>query len=768
MSAARLRCRPARTLRVALLAAIAFAAFALPGPAQVVPGRGGSAPGAAGPVGSAPAADGVIDLVRLDGVINFDGVPDEPIWQRIEPFPLTMYSPTYRGSPGERTEIRVAYDDEYIWVAAVMHERDPANIDAYSLRRDFWSGDDTFGILLDTFNDDENAVRFTGTPLGARLDYDITLNGAEVSDTWDTFWDLRTRIGESGWTGEMRIPFSSLRFTPDGDEVVMGMTVYRWTSRTNERVTFPAIPSEFKDTRVSIMQDVRMTGVSRRSPVYVTPYVLSGVDRQTSIPTGATHFERLSDESFEVGADVKLSPSSNLTIDLSANTDFANVEADQQQVNLTRFPLFFEEKRPFFLERAGPFSFSTGADQGRLFHSRSIGLVDGQPVRILVGVRALGRAGRVDFGGLSMQTARHDGGPSENLAVGRVRAQTLNTTSYVGGMLTSRFAEGGDRNVTYGLDSSLNPWGDEYFTIKWLQTFERSQGVNVASGRWDDSRLVLDWSRRRIQGLSYSTTFTRSGAGYNPGVGFESRRDFKRVGSSIDYQWFFSEESSLRRLWIGHWGNAWFRNDAGDVSTAWLHPFVQIETKNGATVLISTNHSFDDTGDGFSLSDEAQVPPGEYWMTEAWLSFGPPDGWSIAPIVTFQGGEFYDGTKVGLSTTLRWRASRHLEVTGDYQLNRIRFDTRAQAFDSHLVGVRVRGAWNASLSAEAFVQYNSTIDRVTGNTRLRYDVREGRDLWLVWNESLNTQLEYPGASVLRLPRSDARQFVVKYTHTLGL
>ncbi|MCG8466657.1 MAG: carbohydrate binding family 9 domain-containing protein [Gemmatimonadetes bacterium] len=720
------------------------------------------------PSGAASMAEGIMDLPRLGGPVEFDGIPDEAVWQAIDPLPLSMYSPTYLGTPSERTELRVAYDDEYLWVAAMLHEDDPTNIDAYSLRRDFWSGDDTFGILLDTFNDNENAVRFTGTPLGVRLDYDITRDGDDVSDTWDTFWDLRTNIGPSGWSGEMRIPFSSLRFTPQGGDVVMGMTVYRWTSRTNERVTFPAIPSDFEDTKVSIMQDVRLRGVSRRNPVYVTPYLLSGLDQQSSLVPSETAFERRTDGSFEIGADAKVSPSSNLTIDLSVNTDFADVEADQQQVNLTRFPLFFEEKRPFFLERAGLFAFSTGADEGRLFHSRRIGLVDGQPVRILGGIRAVGRLAGVDFGALSMQTARHDGGPSENLGVGRVRARVLNTTSYVGGMFTSRAAEGGDHNLTYGLDGSLNPWGDEYFTVKWLQTFQRRDGAILASGGWDDSRLVLDWSRRRVQGLSYSTTFTRSGPGYDPGVGFESRSDFSRVGSSVDYQWFLGETSPFRRIWIGHWGNAWFRNQGGDVSTAWLHPFFWLETKNGATILVSTNHSYDDTREGFCLSDEAEVLPGEYWMTEAWLSFGPPDGWRIAPIVTLQAGEFYDGSKLRLWTTLRWRASKHLELMGDYQLNRIRFDDRAQAFDSHLLGFRARAAWNSRLSAEAFVQYNSTIDRITGNTRLRYNFREGRDLWLVWNESLNTDLEPPEASDLRLPRTDARQLVLKYTHTLGL
>lgn len=750
-----------RAKRVALGLAFVVAVAAL-APISIAAQAMGS------PTGRASTADGIIDLPRLIGPVEFDGIPDDAAWQAIDPLPLSMYSPTYQGTPSERTEIRVAYDDEYIWVSAVLHEQDVTNIDAFSLRRDFWSGDDTFGILLDTFNDDENAVRFVGTPLGARLDYDITRDGDDVSDTWDTFWDLRTNIGATGWTGEMRIPFSSLRFTPQGDEVVMGMMAYRWTSRTNERVTFPAIPSEFRDTRVSIMQDVRLRGISQRSPIYVTPYLLSGVDQQAMLTTSGTAYELESDGSFEVGADAKINPSPNLTIDLSVNTDFANVEADQQQVNLTRFPLFFEEKRPFFLERAGVFAFSTGADQGRLFHSRRIGLVNGQPVRILGGIRALGRAGRVDFGGLSMQTGRHEGGPSENLAVGRVRSQVLNTTSYVGGMVTSRFAEGGDRNLTYGLDSALNPWGDEYFTVKWLQTFERLDGETVASGGWDDSRIVLDWSRRRVQGFSYSTTLTRSGPGYDPGVGFESRTDFTRVGSSIDYQHFFDEESSLRKIWTGHWGNAWRRNAEGDVSTAWLHPFVQFETKNGTTILISTNHSFDDTRDGFSLSEDARVLPGEYWMSEAWLSFGPPDGWALAPIVTFFGGEFYDGTKVQVFTTLRWRASKHLELNGDYRLNRIRFDDRGQQFDSHLVGFRARAAWNANLSAEAFVQYNSTIDRVTGNTRLRYNVTEGQDLWLVWNESLNTELEPPGLAALRLPRTGARQLVIKYSHTLGV
>jgi len=742
-------------------------------------GQGDAADGDLRAAMDAPVATGIRDLQRLSGPVTLDGIPDETAWQDVRPLPLTMYEPSFRGASDRHIEVLVGYDDEALYVAARFFHADPSEIRAYSLTRDRWSGDDGFGLLLDTFNDNENAVRFVGLPLGTRMDMSIAgdgqggdaggSGGGPRGMSWNTFWDLKTRITDEGWTGEMRIPFSSLRFEtgPDGS-VVMGMMAYAYEPGDGNRWTFPAIPPSSPYTQVSAFQDVRLQGVASRNPVYVAPYVLTSRDRAAELAPTGDRWLSPAENSVEVGGDVKINPTPNLTLDLTANTDFAAVEADQQQVNLTRFSLFFDEKRPFFQERAGIFTFETGADRGTLFYTRRIGLSeDGTPIRILGGARLVGRAGSWDLGLIEMQTAAESATPSENFGVLRLRRRVLNANSFVGGMATSRIGTGGTYNVTYGLDAQLRMSGDDYLTLKWLQTLQGGDATrDVVPSGVDAGRVMVDWTRRRLQGFSYQNAFVWSGAGYEPGVGFELRQDFARAQSDWNYQWYPGEASSFRRVWLGLQSNTWVRNADRRVDTGQLKPFLTVESKPGTSLTLSSNTTYENVPEAFSLSDDVEIPSGSYWATEGAVDFRAPRGWAVRPNVTLTMGQFYDGRRVGIQSTTNWAVNRHLELIGGWDWNRIRFDGRGQAFDANLLRLQARGALDTHLSVDTFIQYNSLTDQVSTNARLRYNFREGQDLWLVWNEGLNLQRDVVGMP--RLPFSEARTLTMKYTHTLIL
>jgi hypothetical protein len=724
---------------------------------------------------SAPEATGVVELQRLTGSVTLDGPSDEDAWAGVEPLALTMYEPTFRGSTDRTIQLLVGYDDDALYVAARFYHDDPAAIRAFSLTRDRWSGDDGFGVLLDTFNDNENGVRFVGLPLGTRMDMTITGGGAggegggsgggPRSSSWNTFWDLATEITDVGWFGEIRIPFSTLRFeTGEDGSVVMGMMAYVYEPGPGTRWTYPAIPQDFPYTQISAWQDVRLRDIEPRSPVYLTPYALTGASRAAELDPGGPAWRYASSDDVEVGADIKLNPTPNLTLDLTLNTDFAAVEADQQQVNLTRFSLFFDEKRSFFQERAGIFEFATGADQGTLFYSRRIGLAAGEPVPIFGGARLVGRIGSWDLGMISMQTAEQGDLSSENFGVLRLKRRVLNENSFVGAMSTSRIGIDGAYNLTYGLDGLLRVSGDEYVTMKWLQTFQHGDAfVDAGPGGVDAGRVVLDWTRRRLGGLTYQHAFTFSGAGYEPGVGFESRSDFKRGQSDWNYQWFPSERSAFRRIWVGTNANTWIRNADDAVETAQISPFLQFETKPGTTFKVSTNSQYEDVLTPFDLSDDVQVPAGSYWATEAAAEFRAPRGWTVRPNLTLTGGEFFDGRRVSVKTDLSWSMSEHLEIRADWEWNHIRFEERGDEFESSLIRLTARGAVNTKLSVDAFGQYNALTDVLTTNTRFRYNFSEGRDLWLVWNEGLNLEREVFG--VPRLPLEAVRTLTLKYSHT---
>ena len=713
-----------------------------------------------------------IDLPRVSTAIDLDGVIDEAAWAAIEPYPITVYSPTYGQPPTERSEFRVGYDDEYLYVAGSMYDSDPGGIEANTFYRDASSGDDEFAIVLDGYNDFETALSFSANPNGARSDRSIandgqfTLGQPTSNPDWNAHWDLATRRTEDGWFAEMRIPFSSLGFQATGDEVVMGMSVYRSIGRKNERHVYPDISPSwgfFGFGKPSLGQRVRLRGVQRSAPLYVTPYVLGGQTRRPVLrsPPDVPVAGYAVDEDFthEPGLDIRYSPSSSLSIDLTANTDFAQVEADAQQINLTRFPLFFPEKRQFFQERSSTFEFGTGGFTDRLFFSRRIGLADGEIVRIYGGARFVGQLGGLDYGLLSMQTAAEGGRPGENMGVLRLKQQVLNRYSSIGGMVTTRFGASGEDNLAYGLDATVRPFGDEYLTVKWAQTFDEAL---EEGGALDAGLIRARWERRREEGFSYAGEYGRVGPDYLPKLGFQSRGDFSLYGGEIKYSWFFGAGSPFRTVSVGGGTTHYYRNDDQTPESRSINPDVLIGWRNGAILTLSESSSFESIRDSFQIAG-LDIAPGEYWFHEGHVSYRWSRAWPVRGSLAASAGSFYDGTRWSGSITPSFNLSSHLEVEPSYQINRFGFDR--EVLTTHLARLRLDFALNTHLALSAFGQYNSVADQTSLNARFRYNFHEGTDLWIVYNEGFN--LERDNGIDPRLPFSSGRTLLVKYTHTLG-
>ncbi len=713
-----------------------------------------------------------MELTRLSGPIEVDGVVGDDEWRGVAPLPLTMYMPVFGGRPQERTEIRVAYDDRALYLSGRMYDTDPAGIRINSLYRDRWNGDDAFAIYVDAFNDNRSAKWFGVTPAGMRFDLLVTDDGAASNDSWDGFWDARTQITDQGWFVEVRIPFSTLGFQAGADaSAVLGLTVTRLVSRLNERVTFPAIDPAFEFRAPSQAQDVRVRGVRTSRPTYVTPYVLAARNQSPVLDDGAAAYRTTVDASREVGLDLRYSPSSNLTVDLTANTDFAQVEADDQQVNLDRFPLFFPEKRRFFQERSGLFDFTT-AGGVRLFHSRRIGLTDDRfAVPVLGGARVVGRVGDWDVGVLDMRTRSLRTGPldavvvpAENFAVGRIQRRILNDFSTLGLLATSRYADG-VHDAALGADASVRVVGDNYLTLKWAASFDERDAATVDfMGR---SLWNARWQRRKNQGLAYTLEAVRAGTDFDPALGFLPRRDFTTANAVGN--WFITpgEGSYFRRIYPGALAFSTFRNADGALESAQYAVWVEWDTKAGGGGWIEPKVFHENVAEEFALDDGVVVPAGAYTYADLQLVWSMPDGDRFRTNVDFRAGTFFDGTRTQVTLTPTWNASRHLELGADYELSRIRFADRGQATDIHLARVRVRAALDARASGNAFVQYNSVSDRLDLNVRLRYNFAEGTDLWLVYNEGLSTDLIDAGPGVVVPPRSQARSLIFKYSHTFG-
>ena len=409
------------------------------------------------------SADDLFTLNRLSSPINFDGKVDEEVWQSIEPLPLIMGYPDFKGTMTEETEIRIAYDENYVYVSGVNYDSNASKIMANTKKRDAMIPSTSyFGIIIDSFNDKENACAFFTTPTGIRMDAQVINDGLgrnPVNVSWNNFWDVKTSQDEKGWYAEMRIPFTSLPFSPQGDQVTMGMTVWRYIARKGEMHIFPEVSPDYGDWstwRPSLTQEVEMTGVKTSKPLYITPYVLGGLVQKNDLSEAGNGYVLDNNFRQELGLDIKYGINNNWNLDLSINTDFAQVEVDDQQVNLSRFSLFFPEKRLFFQERSGVFNFNMDRTN-QLFYSRRIGLdSDGNQQRILGGARVVGRSGLWDFGVINMQTHDNDVQDGENFTVLRAKSQIFNPTSDAGILITNRVGIDGSYNTAYGLDASIN------------------------------------------------------------------------------------------------------------------------------------------------------------------------------------------------------------------------------------------------------------------------------------------------------------------------
>jgi hypothetical protein len=711
----------------------------------------------AAPAAASPTAEPQ-PLPRLTGPIELDGRPDEPAWQAVAPVPMTLYAPTYRGVPTQRSVVRVAYDDEALYAAGWFYDREPAAIRVNSLYRDRWNGDDAFAIYVDAFNDNTSAKWFGTTPAAMRFDVLISQDGAGSNDSWDGYWDAKTSVTAEGW-----IPFSTLGFQSIGGRAVMGLTVTRLVSRLGERVTFPDIDPRFEFRAPSQAQDVTVDGVRTRRPIHLTPYALAGFTRRVEIDPVEADLDRSRDFEPEVGADLRYALSGTLTLDATVNTDFAQVEADDAQVALDRFPLFFPEKRRFFQEGSGVFEFPTTGG-GQLFHSRRIGLTeDRRTVSVLGGARLVGRAGAWDVGALDMQTGALGDLPAENFAVLRLRRGVLDERSLVGVMATSR-TDGDDYNAAVGADGDFNMVGDHYLTVKAAGTVDDSEKeeADLASRGLFHAR----WQRRAQRGPSFSVEAQRVGADFRPEVGFLPRSDVTTANASGNWFFYTDDVPYLRRVYPGALAFQTWRNGDGSLESGQWAAWIQWDTKAGGGGWIEPKLFREDVSEAFTIGD-ATIPAGTYTFADLQLVYSMAAGERLRTDVDARAGTFFDGTRVQAIVTPTWNVSRHLELGASYQISRLRFDARDQGDDIQVARLQIRAALDARASANAFVQYNSTTDRLDANLRLRYNFAEGTDLWLVYDEGLLTERDMePG--VPRLPVSVSRALFLKCTYTFHL
>lgn len=712
-----------------------------------------------------------VPLLKLnEEAIVFDGQVTERIWEGIAPLALTTQYPVYKADPINNTEMRMAYDNEYLYVSSKNFVQSPAHITSNSKKRDALAITDWFGLVIDSYNDKQNGLGFFTTPAGLRMDAAV-LNDASSRDpiniSWNNFWDVKVSQDEKGWYAEMRIPWTSLQFQPKDGTVVMGITMWRYSAKNNEIVITPDISPDYGEWgawRPSLAKEYVFEGITPKKPFYVTPYALGGFSKSQVLNDAGTNYDATNKIVREIGLDLKYGISNNWTLDFSLNTDFAQVEADNQQVNLTRFNLFFPEKRLFFQERSGIFEFSFPRGN-KLFYSRNIGIdEDGKAIPIIGGARVTGRSGKWDVGFLNMQTANTDDFRGENFTVARVLKQVINSNSNAGFIFTNRMDFNGEHNTAFGFDTSIRLFGQVFLTARTAQTIDNDSEHSLID--FDTQKSFMSLVKRSQKGFVFAGSLTRVGKDYNPEVGFERRTDYFRHGDRLQYLWYPKGDHFLFRHGPQASGQFFWDNSTKDLITMNYGFGYAFEFRNSSSFEFSYRPNIDVLTDPFELSDDVTIPTGRYtfknWRIEATTNMTVP----LFAAFEFNKGGFYDGERTSITVSPTFQASSSLELSGSYEYNHIDFEQRNETFKVHLASLNALVMFDTKLSISSLLQYNSLDKNFLGNIRFRYNPKEGVDLYIVYNDLLNT--DRFRMENLEIPRSSERTILVKYSYTFRL
>jgi uncharacterized protein DUF5916 len=704
-----------------------------------------------------------LQAVRLEAAPALDGdVLTDPIWSAVPAATEFWQTRPYAGEPSsERTEVRVAFTATTLYVGVVCFDREPDKIIVSDARRDASLDDtDSFQMVVDSFRDQQNGFVFGTNPAG--IEYDGQLqndptgggfgssgggrfgggSGGGFNVNWDGSWNVATRIGDYGWSAELAIPFATLRY-PKEESAAWGINFQRNIRRHNETSYWSPLEQQWNLFRLAAAGTLEGLEAPGQRNLKLTPYVLATARRP---PTGDGERE---DDS-EAGIDLKYGLTPSLTLDATYNTDFAQVEVDEQQVNLDRFNLFFPEKRPFFLENAGLFAVgSTG--EAELFFSRRIGIAeDGSKIPIEAGARVSGKVGRTNLGVLGMRTETTDEFQANDYSVARV-SRELPNRSNLGGLVVERRARGalapdGDHNRTMALDGKLGI-GQHQEVAGWAARTD-TPGIDE-----DDHAYQMEWNLTAPEWQA-SVGYLEVAEGFNPEVGFLERSNFRKPSAVVlrrirPQHLLGFHELRPHVAYTGHW------DFDGLKESEFMHIDSHWEWRSGYEVHTGYNLTYERVKTPFTIAPGVIVQPGEYSHSEVQLvgetDGGDPVSFSTTAII----GGFFGGNRTALTGTLRLRRSEALTSELTWNWNDVNIP--AGNFDVNLGRLRVSYAPTPHLLVQLLTQYNDRTDQVSSNLRLGWLRQANTGLFIVYDE-----INEFGSDPLFV-RED-RSLIVKYSY----
>ena len=689
---------------------------------------------------------------RTAGAIVIDGRLDEADWRNAPLATDFLQNDPREGEPASAaTEVRVLYDDENLYFGAIAYDAEPDKLVINDLTRDFNArAGDSFGIVLDTFHDERNGYMFQTNPAGAKFDAQFINEGREFNMNWDGVWYAESRVTELGWITEIAIPFKTLRFN-DAAPQVWGINFLRCNRRLNENSYWAPLPRIHNFARVSLAGTLQgLSGLKRQRDIKVTPYAKGDVLQDADVAT-STHFDG--------GLDAKLAIGSGLRLDLTLNTDFSQVEADVQQINLTRFSLLFPEKRDFFLENSGIFRFGPPTDprvsqfqasfgsvaspsnlrggQARgddmfFFFSRRIGLSEeGVPIPVIGGGRLTGRVGQYDVGFLNMQTGEASGltGDSlsangDNFTVARVRRNIFGNSD-IGVMFLNRTNMNTDHyNRGFGIDGNFRISPEIDINAYIVKTSTKGLSGDDYAGRlaWTyDSRL---WQLRN----AISTLQDN----FNPEMGFAPRIGVKRSSNLIGYHYRPAWWRGFLREINPHFEFEYFVDQENVVVSRYLNAHVSLQMQNGGFFEFGLNTNLEQPQEDFPIHPDVTIPPGFYTFNEIFgMVFTDPSR-MFSGNARVSTGDFYSGTREAVSLGAVAKLGAKISVKFGWSYNDV--ELLEGAFKTHLITTRFAYNFSTNMFLNGLVQYNNLSKEWSANIRFNLIHRPLSDIFLVYND----------------------------------
>ena len=713
-------------------------------------------------------AEGRVTLraVRLDRPVTVDGRLDDEIYQLVRPVSDFIQQVPREGELAtEQTEVWVFFDDDTLYVAARCWDSQPERIVANEMRRDSNAlvQNENFSVVLDTFHDRRNGYAFQTNPLGALRDQIFT-NEGNFNNDWNTVWNPRSARFADGWTTEIAIPFKSLRYTGSGPQV-WGINLRRIVRWKNEWSTLAAVPASYGPSGMyKVSSAATLVGLEtppRSLNIEVKPYGIGGTTTDVTA-------DRRNDGDGDFGVDVKYGITQSLTADITYNTDFAQVEVDEQQVNLTRFSLFFPEKREFFLEGRGIFDFARGGGgrggggRGRgggrdgaptMFFSRRIGLERGTVVPIPAGGRVTGKLGSFDVGALSIQAdASPDAGSeSTNFTVVRVKRDILRRSS-IGGIFTNRTVSrvGDGSNQAYGLDATFSFYDNLTFLAYYAQT--RTPGITQRDQSYE-TRLGYNGDR---YGLTVDHLVVEDN--FIPEVGFVRRDNFRKTSVSAQFTPRPRGIDLVRQFTFAGSLDYFLTADEGFLETRDRQFRFQAELENSDRFGANVASTYELLEDPFDISDGVTIPVGGHSFRTVELSYSVGAQRRVSGNFAFAAGSFWTGDIKTVSYSRgRINLLDQFSIEPGISFNWV--DLPEGSFNTTLVSSRVNYSFNPRMFLSGLLQYNSSSRTWSNNLRVRWEYTPGSELFVVYTEDRNVDPLMPN----RFSELRNRGFVVKAT-----